>query len=111
MGFTSAELDDFQQFARSQLKKGAVDITLEECLRRWRSSDAELEASVAAIRESIADEEAGRVRPLSVIADEMRRERGYSQGTSFTKVTSDAAKDGPDSIQGGRAKTAYGGST
>ncbi|MGE0375443.1 MAG: hypothetical protein AB7I48_03445 [Planctomycetaceae bacterium] len=77
MGFTTAELEEFHQFAASQLQNGTGEMSLEECLHFWRSYDAEREASVAAILESIADEEAGRIRPLAVIADEMRRERGY----------------------------------
>ncbi len=78
MGFTRTELDDFHEFAETQLGDENGSTSLEECLRRWQAIQKEHRDSVAAIHESIADEEAGRVRPLSVIVDEMRRERGYS---------------------------------
>jgi len=78
MGFTRIELEDFRRFAETQLCVDGVSQSLEECLHRWRSSHQNHQDSVAAIRESIADEEAGRLRPLSVIDEEIRRERGYS---------------------------------
>jgi len=78
MGFTQAELDEFHQYAGTQISNGSVTASLEECLHRWRSLHQSHQDSVAGIRESIADEEAGRLRPLSVIDAEIRRERGYS---------------------------------
>ena len=48
-------------------------------LQRLNEDEAEYLATVADLRESLADEEAGRVKPLSEVAADIRRKHGFSE--------------------------------
>lgn len=64
-------LESFHQFLGRQLASDAADqMTPEQALILWR----EREAAVAAIREGLADVEAGRVRPADEVLAELRAE-------------------------------------
>ena len=57
-----AELEKFHKFIGEKLSNGAADMTPEEALDEWRAlhpTAEELAESVAAIKEALADMEAG----------------------------------------------------
>ncbi len=62
-------LESFHEFVGRQLASSAVEqMSPEEALARWR----EQEETIAAIREGLADVEAGRVRPVEDVIRELR---------------------------------------
>lgn len=64
-----ASLKSFHDFIGRQLASpDGEQMSVEEALARWR----EEEASVAAIREGLADIEAGRMRPAEDVIRELR---------------------------------------
>jgi hypothetical protein len=72
----SADAEAFHQFLGAQLQVGGREKSPEEILAQWRAehpSPDELRDSVAAIREVLADMEAGdRGRPLQDVIDDIR---------------------------------------
>jgi Arc/MetJ-type ribon-helix-helix transcriptional regulator len=50
-------------------------------LQRLDEDEAEHLATVADLQESLADEQAGRLKPLSAVAADVRREHGFSDPT------------------------------
>ncbi|MBX3438620.1 MAG: type II toxin-antitoxin system HicB family antitoxin [Planctomycetaceae bacterium] len=65
LALTSAEFEQFSEFVRQKMGNGAVE-SLEELVDLWRvnnPSEQELEESVRALEEGLADAAAGRVRP------------------------------------------------
>lgn len=69
----------FRDFLDSQLSGGSQGLTLEECLDRWdyeNQTDEEREATLAAIRQGLADVEASRVRPFAEFDREFRQKHG-----------------------------------
>jgi hypothetical protein len=78
MSATLDELEDFQRFAKQQVQSGA-DGSLAELFDRWslEHPSAEEQADVHdAIRQGLADIEAGRSRPASVVMQELRAKYG-----------------------------------
>lgn len=73
---TMQQLDEFHRFAADQLRASEVEVSLEECLRRWRR-DCDSRETVAAINESLADIAAGRVKSLDEVDAEIRAEFGF----------------------------------
>jgi predicted transcriptional regulator len=64
-------LESFHEFVARQLASGtAAQMSPEQALARWR----EREESLAAIREGLADVEAGRTRPAEEVLRELRAE-------------------------------------
>lgn len=64
-------LENFHQFLGQQLaSEAAAQMSPEQALALWR----EREESVAAIREGLADVEAGRTRPAEDVLRELRAE-------------------------------------
>jgi hypothetical protein len=74
MSATLDEIDDFQRFAKQQVQAGA-DRSLSELFDLWslENPSPEEQAEVhEAIREGLADIEAGRYRSASVVIQELR---------------------------------------
>jgi predicted transcriptional regulator len=76
---TMQQLDEFHRFAAAQIRAAEADLSLEECLRRWRRECEERE-TVAMINESLADIAAGRVKSLDEVDAEIRAEFGFGPG-------------------------------
>jgi hypothetical protein len=71
----------FREFLDAQLAGAGAGATLGELLGRWEfehRTGAEREETLAAIREGLADVEAGRTRPLEAFDREFRRTRGLN---------------------------------
>lgn len=77
MSLTHQELVDFHQFAVTKLSTGRAQ-TLQELLDEWNDA-REHERSVAAIRESVAQYEAGLGMPVKQAFDEIRANLGLSE--------------------------------
>jgi predicted transcriptional regulator len=78
MSVTLSELEDFHRFARQRLRTERAE-SLEELCDLWRIEhpSAEERADIdAAIRQGLADIEAGRGRPAMEITDELLRKHG-----------------------------------
>lgn len=65
-----SELRDFQRFVMSSPHRESL--ALEDFVCLWRAAQ-ETDETVAAIREGLADLEAGRVRPMSELIQECRQ--------------------------------------
>ncbi len=50
-------------------------------LQRLDDVESKRSATIADLQESLADEKAGRVKPLSVVADEIRKKHGFRDPT------------------------------
>jgi hypothetical protein len=75
----SSELHAFRQFLDAQIESGRDDLTPEESLRLWRAERQEFEESVAAIREALAELDAGgKGTPLDEFVKEFRRQHNIS---------------------------------
>lgn len=75
MTITEDELQSFSRFVAEKMTDGCSELTLEECLRIWRTSQLE-SADLESIQRGIEDAEAGRLQPLDEVADEIRKEHG-----------------------------------
>lgn len=64
---TRSELQDFQKFVAVQLAKEGPVPSLDECLELWR----EQREVLAAIRQGLAEAEAGLGRPYREVIDEL----------------------------------------
>jgi hypothetical protein len=65
---TKSELAEFHRYVGRHLDNGGSQLTPEEVLVLWR----EQAATIAAVRESLDDLEAGRVSPAAEVIDELR---------------------------------------
>ena len=72
------ELETFHQFLSEQLASGNKDLSPEEFLRLWRTRQREHDETIEAVKEGVADMEAGRTRPLADVAEEIRRKHKFS---------------------------------
>jgi len=72
MPITQNQIDDFHQFATDRLKSGGAELTIDDLLIEWDSSRNRDEINEA-IREGLADIEAGRTRPADEVTEELRR--------------------------------------
>jgi hypothetical protein len=69
----------FRDFLDAKLSNGDNGLTLDEALGLWEyenQTDAEREDTLLAIRQGLADLEAGRVRPFEDFDREFRRKHG-----------------------------------
>ena len=76
------DLKAFRDFADQQLSNGGADLTLEEALGLWEyenQTEEERADTLAAIREGLADVEAGRVRPAREAIAELRRKYNLTE--------------------------------
>lgn len=70
-------LHDFHAFVGEQLQLGVGDqMSPEEALLLWR----ERQATVAAVREGLADVDAGRTKPLAQFFVDFQTRHGYTDG-------------------------------
>lgn len=72
MPVTQHQIDDFHQFATNRLKSGETKLTIDDLIIEWDSSRNRDEINDA-IREGLADIEAGRTRPAAEVTEELRR--------------------------------------
>lgn len=69
----------FYDYLGSRLQDGRAEESPEALVQEWRMQQGEFEATEAALREAIADMEAGdNGRPLNEVAEEIRRKHGFS---------------------------------
>ena len=69
------ELNNFHQFALDSLRIRDEYVSLENLLEIWRAQKEREEVN-AAIREGLADIEAGRYRPAAEVMEEFRKKHG-----------------------------------
>ncbi|HUT10506.1 MAG TPA: hypothetical protein VMY42_08420 [Thermoguttaceae bacterium] len=74
MTLTKKDLQDFHRFADAKLTSGAAG-SLIDLVREWEST-RQYDGSVSALRESHADVEAGRVKPLDKAFSDVREKLG-----------------------------------
>jgi hypothetical protein len=72
MAVTQDELDNFHRFATDRLRNGEVDLTIDDLVIEWDSRRDRDEIN-AAIREGLADVNAGRTRPANEVTEELRK--------------------------------------
>ena len=72
------ELETFHHFLSEQLATGNKELSPEEFLRLWRAQQRDYDETIEAVKEGVADMEAGRVRPLRDVAEEIRRKHKSS---------------------------------
>lgn len=73
---TTSELDSFHHFIGEKLGNGGAALTPEECLELWRAehpTDAELDASVAAVGRALEQAQRGEGKSLDTFAETLRR--------------------------------------
>ena len=78
MTVTQQQLDDFHRFASEKLANGSAELTWDELFIWWRSS-RDRESVNAAIRQGLADIDAGRYQPADEAMEEIRQEFGFSE--------------------------------
>ncbi len=71
MSITRDQVDSFHQFAVARLDNGEAELTFSDLLVEWDSVTNRDEIN-AAIREGIADVDAGRTRPADEVTEELR---------------------------------------
>lgn len=72
MTVTQHELDSFHRFATDRLRKSEEELTIDDLVIEWDSM-RNREQINAAIREGLADIDAGRTRPADQVTEELRR--------------------------------------
>ena len=75
MAVTKEELRDFQRFADEKINQGAAN-SLIDLASEWEADRREAEQTLADIRESHADIDAGRVAPVADTFAEIRKRVG-----------------------------------
>jgi len=75
MAVTKEDLQAFHRFAGEKLDRGGTQ-SLVELADDWESNRREMEETVADIRQSHADIDAGRVAPVSDTFADIRRQLG-----------------------------------
>jgi hypothetical protein len=78
MAVTQDELDSFHRFATGRLTAGAADLTIDDLVIEWDSQRNRGEIN-AAIREGLADIDAGRTRPACQVTEELRKKHNISE--------------------------------
>ena len=72
MAVTQDDLDNFHRFATERLTNGDADLTIDDLVIEWDSRRDRDEIN-AAIREGLADIDAGRTRPANEVTEELRK--------------------------------------
>ena len=75
MAVRQEEIDGFHEFATNRIREGAEEITFDDLVMEWESL-RDREDINAAIREGLADVEAGRHRPASEVMKELAEKYG-----------------------------------
>lgn len=73
-----SDAEVFQLFLAEQVATGGRAKSPEELVRLWRERAAEKDQALEALREGIADMEAGRVHPFAAVNEEIRRKHGWA---------------------------------
>lgn len=63
-----SELSSFQEYLGNRIAYGEVGLSPEQALSDW----CELQESVASIRRGLADADAGRIRPVEIVLNELQ---------------------------------------
>jgi hypothetical protein len=71
MTVTPADIAEFSQYGSEQISNGGSDLTLAQLALRWQAARERAEM-IAAIREGLADIEAGRTQDALEAIEEMR---------------------------------------
>ena len=71
------DAEAFQLFLAEQVAGGAKDRSPEDLVRLWRERERESVDAIRAVREGLADVEAGCVYPFAEVNDEIRRQHGW----------------------------------
>lgn len=77
MPVTKDDMRDFNRFVDEKLSNGGAE-SLTELARQWEDQ-REAEQSVADLRESHADAEAGRLHPAEEVFSEVRKKLGMNE--------------------------------
>jgi predicted transcriptional regulator len=80
----SNDLRAFKSFVEEKLSSAGDSLTLDEALTHWEyenQTDEQREVTLQAIRQGLADVEAGRVRPFEDFDHEFRQKRGLPPRT------------------------------
>ena len=78
MAVTQDQLDDFHRFASEKLNNGGANLSWDELFILWQSEHERDEIN-AAIREGLADVEAGRHQPAREAMEDIRKEFGFPE--------------------------------
>ena len=78
MTVTQKELDAFYSFASDRVRSGGQPLSLDDLLIEWESQ-RDREDINAAIREGLADVEAGRHRPAAEVMGELGKKHRLSR--------------------------------
>lgn len=78
MPVTAEQLDAFHKFGNDQLSNGRADLTWDELFVLWESSQNPDDID-AAIRQGVADVDAGRFEPISEALTDLRSEFGIDE--------------------------------
>jgi len=80
MPLSQSEVDQFSTFASWMIDNRDIE-SLDDCLKEFRK---EQDATVEAIKEGLADVEAGRTQPLDEAMADIRKELGLPEKQSVT---------------------------
>jgi hypothetical protein len=69
---TLSEVAAFRDFLTHCIEAGNVQVSVEECLEEWRRLREPTRESLAAVREDLAEAEAGLGQPYRQFLDELR---------------------------------------
>jgi hypothetical protein len=78
MSITQTQIDSFHRFASEKIANGGADLSWDELFIQWQS-DCERDEINTAIREGLADVEAGRCLPAAEAMEEIRKEFGLAE--------------------------------
>lgn len=78
MAVTQADLDQFHRFATARLSTSMADLSIDDLVIEWDSLRNREEIN-AAIREGLADIDAGRTRPAAVVTEELRKKHNIPE--------------------------------
>ena len=78
MPVTKEELDHFHQFAEQAIRCSDSEVSWDELFIQWQSARERSDVNEA-IREGLADVEAGRYRPAAEVMEEIRKDFGFSE--------------------------------
>lgn len=75
MSVAEMELKSFSEFVAEQIERDDT-LSLQQCFDRWLAKRERAE-TIAAVREGVADAEAGRVYSLEEVDAEIRKKYGF----------------------------------
>ena len=78
MAVTQDELDSFHRFATDRLKESEEELTIDDLVIEWDSVRNREEIN-SAIREGLADIDAGRTRPADQVTEELRNKHNIPE--------------------------------